>query len=117
MSGIDSKGEVKEDQRLIKGIPIRTFIDEIKRQDRARRDAEGTMDEFPILIPGIGLHAIKKKHQKKEEKAQGGKAKNPKFQYQKDIMQHFLNDQKRYKQREVQLFEKMEDLLDEERIR
>ena len=35
----DSKMEEKEAERMIKGIPIRTFIDEIKRQERARRDA------------------------------------------------------------------------------
>ena len=32
-------------------------------------------------------------------------------------MEHFLKDEQRYKQREVQLFEKMEDLLDDEKIR
>ena len=61
-NGDSKQGEEKEAERLIKGIPIRTFIDEIKRQDLARRDAHGTMEDFPILVPGIGLHAIKKKH-------------------------------------------------------
>jgi len=46
---------------LIKGIPIRTFIDEVKRQDRARKENEGTFDNYPIKVPGIGLHAIKAK--------------------------------------------------------
>ena len=68
-------------------------------------------------MPGIGLHAIKKKHQAKEEKALGGKTKNPKFEYQRDIMEHFLNDEKRFKAREREIFEQMEDLLDDERIR
>ena len=75
------------------------------------------MEDFPILVPGIGLHAIKKKHQAKEEKALGGKAKHPKFEYQRNIMQHFLDDEQKHKQRENDLFEKMEDLLDEEKIR
>ena len=56
-------------------------------------------------MPGIGLHAIKKKHQAKEEKALGGKTKNPKFEYQRDIMEHFLNDEKRFKAREREIFE------------
>ena len=32
-------------------------------------------------------------------------------------MEHFLNDEKRFKAREREIFEQMEDLLDDERIR
>lgn len=104
------------DHRLIKGIPLRTFIDEVKRQDRARKDNEGSFDEYPIKVPGIGLHAIKAK-QKAKEDALVGKPLNPKFRYQRDIADHFLTGETRFKKREKILFEKMEDLLDEERIR
>lgn len=113
----ESKAEEKDSERCIKGIPVRTFIDEIKRQDRARREADGSLEEFPIVIPGIGLHAIKQKHAAKEQKALGGKAKNPKFEYQRAIMEHFLRDERRLVEREKQIFEQMEDALDDERTR
>ena len=107
----ESKAEEKDSERCIKGIPVRTFIDEIKRQDRARREADGSLEEFPIVIPGIGLHAIKQKHAAKEQKALGGKAKNPKFEYQRAIMEHFLRDERRLVEREKQIFEQMEDIM------
>ena len=44
----DSKNEDKDTERCIKGIPIRSFIDEIKKQDKARREAQGTLDDYPI---------------------------------------------------------------------
>jgi len=75
------------------------------------------LNDYPILIPGIGLHAIKKKHKALEEKALGGKAKNTKFEYQREIMEHFLRDEWRLHEREKKIFEQMEDLLDDERIR
>lgn len=105
------------DDRLIKGMPIRYFIDEVKKQVKVREENEGTAEDYPIKIPGIGLHAIKEKQKVKEEKALGGKTKNPKFSYQKDIADHFMRDELRYKAREGKIFEKMEDLLDEEAIR
>ena len=113
----DSRMEQQQEERCIKGIPVKFFIDEVKKQDRARLDREGTLEDFPIQIPGIGLHAIKEKQKVKEEKALGGKAKNPKFQYQRKIADLFLQDERRYKSKEQQIFDNMEDLLDDEKVR
>ena len=51
------------------------------------------------------------------EQALGGRAKNPKFAYQKNISEHFHRDEHRYRTQEQKLFDRMEDLLDDERIR
>ena len=49
-------------ERQIKGIPVKTFIDEVFKQEKARRakiEEGGNPDDCPpIMIPGIGLHAI-----------------------------------------------------------
>ena len=113
---IDSRTE-REEERCIKGIPVKFFVDEVFKQDRARKENNGTLEEFPIKIPGIGLHAIKEKQKVLNEKASGQKKENSKFKYQRDIASHFLRDEQRFKDREQKLFEQMEDLLDDERIR
>ena len=43
--------------------------------------------------------------------------KNPKFTYQKEIADLFHRSEHRYKQKEKVIFNKMEDLLDDEEIR
>ena len=96
---------------------MRQFIEEVRKQDRLRVQNDGTIEDYPIRIPGIGLHAIQEKQKLKEEKAKGTKARNPKFTYQKEIADHFLRDEQRFKTREAEIFEQMEDLLDDERIR
>ena len=111
------KAGADSDERYIKGIPIKQFIDEVKRQERARNRAEGNPEDYPIKIPGIGLHAIQDKQKEKEKKAAGGKAVNPKFQYQRQIADHFLRDERRLKSRESDIFNQLEDLLDDEKVR
>ena len=65
----------------IKGIPRKQFIEEILKQERARKESEGTLEDFPIKIPGFGLHAILEKQKVKEEKAKRTKPRNAKFSY------------------------------------
>ena len=113
---MDSRTE-REEERMIKGIPVKHFVDEVFKQDRLRKENNGTLEEYPIKISGIGLHAIKEKQNIMNERASGQKQTNSKFKYQRDIASHFLRDEQRFKNREQQLFEKMEDLLDDERIR
>ena len=78
---------------------------------------EGTLEEYPIQIPGFGLHAIKAKQRDEEEKARRAKAQHPRFTYEKRINKKFLKGEMRFKEREQEIFTKMEDLLDEEVIR
>ena len=79
--GGGNSGKSEELDRSIRGIPIRTFIDEIFKQDRVRKENEGTFKEYPIKLPGIGLHAIEERQKAKEQKALGGKPKNAKSEY------------------------------------
>ena len=77
--GMEAKADSRtdrEEERCIKGIPIRQFCDEVFKQDRRRRDKEGTLEEYPIQIAGIGLHAIQEKQKAKNEMASGNKPKN-----------------------------------------
>ena len=76
-----AQAQLDPEERCIKGITIKQFIDEVKKQERARLKADGNPEDYPIKIPGIGLHAITAKQKVKEEKAAGGKAANPKFKY------------------------------------
>ena len=52
---------VLEKERDIKGIPIRQFIDLILKQEKTRKENEGELEDYPIHLPGIGLHHIKAK--------------------------------------------------------
>ena len=65
----DARGSEQTEEtheRAIKGIPLRDFIDHVLRKDKEREENEGTLEEFPIKIPGFGLHAILDKQKKKE---------------------------------------------------
>ena len=77
----DKAGADREEERCIKGMPAKFFVDEIKKQDRICKLNGGKLEDFPIQIPGIGLHSILEKQKVKEEQANGGRATNPKFQY------------------------------------
>ena len=104
-------------EKLIKGIPLHRFCDEIFRQKRICDLAEGDLRDFPIEVEGIGLHAIQKRRKIEEDLASGVKARNSKFVYKQDIDKHFHRDEHRFKNRETKIFEQMEDLLDDEEVR
>ena len=89
----------------------------MKKRDEERRVNFATLEEYPIHLEGIGLHAIKARQKVKEDQAVGQTAKHPKFAYQKDIAGHFHRDEHRYANKEKEIFDTMEDLLDDERIR
>ena len=40
---------------------MQKFIDDVLKQDRVRKEADGKLEDFEIKVPGIGLHAIKEK--------------------------------------------------------
>ena len=96
---IESRTE-REEERCIKGIPVKHFVDEVFKQDRLRKENNGTLEEYPIKITGIGLHAIQEKQKVLNEKASGQKVTNSKFKYQREIADHFLRDEQRFKDRE-----------------
>ena len=65
----DARGSEQTEEnheRAIKGIPLREFIDHVLRKDKEREENEGTLEEYPIKIPGFGLHAILDKQKEKE---------------------------------------------------
>ena len=107
----------EQHERAIKGIPLRDFIDHVLRKDKEREENEGTLKEYPIKIPGFGLHAIQDKQKKKEAQALNAKKVDPKFRYQRRIAKKFLKGECRFKYHEQNLIDKMEDLLDDEAIR
>ena len=79
--GSADQAEETTHERAIKGIPLRDFIDHVLRQDKKREENEGTLEEFPIKIPGFGLHAILDRQKEKEAIAAGANKQNPKFRY------------------------------------
>lgn len=50
--------DMVDGKRCIRGIPIQELIDTVLKQDEVRREKGGTLEDFPIRLRGIGLHAI-----------------------------------------------------------
>ena len=53
----------------------------------------------------------------KEQIALGAKQTNPKFNYQRHIANRFISNERKNRSHEKSIFDKMEDLLDDEEIR
>lgn len=106
--GQDNKA--REDQ-------LRSIVIEFNKQDRERKDRmkmTGEIFDKPIEIMGFGLNNTTWQKQEKAKNEEQIVSKETKFKYQNDLNQKFMQGVNELKNKEADLFNQMEDILEEE---